>query len=84
MREKDIERKLKMEVGSHGGICWKFVSLGTAGVPDRIILMPKGKIFATESAEVLPGFQIRLLNEVVCIMIVSAKTAAIPVQFFPA
>ena len=48
MREKDIERKLKMEVSSHGGICWKFVSPGTAGVPDRIILMPKGKIAFVE------------------------------------
>ena len=48
MREKDIEQKLKMEVNLHDGICWKFVSPGTAGVPDRIILMPKGKIAFVE------------------------------------
>ena len=48
MREKEIEQKLKMEVNAHDGICWKFVSPGTAGVPDRIILMPKGKIAFVE------------------------------------
>jgi len=48
MREKEIEKKLKSEVNAHDGICWKFVSPGTAGVPDRIILMPKGKIAFVE------------------------------------
>ena len=48
MKEKDIEQKLKVQVNAHGGICWKFTSPGTAGVPDRIILMPKGKIAFVE------------------------------------
>ena len=48
MREKEIEQKLKVQVNAHDGICWKFVSPGTAGVPDRIILMPKGKIAFVE------------------------------------
>lgn len=39
MRECEIERKLVDTVKVKGGICWKFVSPGTAGVPDRIILI---------------------------------------------
>lgn len=43
MRESFIEEKLTKAVRQNGGVCWKFTSLGTAGVPDRIILMPKGR-----------------------------------------
>lgn len=48
MRERDIEEKLRKSVEAQGGICWKFVSPGTAGVPDRIILMPMGRIAFVE------------------------------------
>ena len=48
MRERDIEVKLRKSVEAQGGICWKFVSPGTAGVPDRIILMPMGRIAFVE------------------------------------
>lgn len=44
MREKDIEAKLVSAVRARGGACWKFVSPGTAGVPDRIVLMQSGRI----------------------------------------
>ncbi len=44
MREREIEQKLIDAVKAQGGVCWKFVSPGTAGVPDRIILMPMGRI----------------------------------------
>lgn len=37
MLEKQIERYLKEEVQSRGWLCWKFVSPGTTGVPDRIV-----------------------------------------------
>lgn len=37
MIEKDIEKALVSAVKSFDGVCWKFVSPGTAGVPDRII-----------------------------------------------
>ena len=43
MREKDIERKLVVEVKRHGGICPKWVSPGFDGMPDRIALLPGGK-----------------------------------------
>lgn len=44
MRENEIETKLVAAVKAVGGICWKFTSPGTAGVPDRIVLMPSGRI----------------------------------------
>ena len=37
MREKSIEEKLVAAVKVQGGVCWKFTSPGTAGVPDRIV-----------------------------------------------
>ena len=48
MREKVIEQKLTKAVRQNGGVCWKFTSPGTDGVPDRIILMPKGHIAFVE------------------------------------
>jgi hypothetical protein len=44
MREKVIEKKLEMEVKKRGGICPKFTSLGFDGMPDRLVLLPDGKI----------------------------------------
>lgn len=40
MRERDIETALVKYVKAAGGLCWKFVSPGMSGVPDRIVLMP--------------------------------------------
>ncbi|WP_312099031.1 VRR-NUC domain-containing protein [Corynebacterium dentalis] len=40
--EQKIEQKLAREVRKHGGLCLKFTSPGTAGMPDRLILMPGG------------------------------------------
>lgn len=48
MRESFIEEKLTKAVNQNGGVCWKFTSPGTAGVPDRIILMPEGRIAFVE------------------------------------
>lgn len=48
MRESFIEEKLTKTVKQNGGVCWKFTSPGTAGVPDRIILMPKGRFAFVE------------------------------------
>lgn len=44
MREKQIEQKLIKAVRSAGGIAPKFVSPGFDGMPDRMVLMPKGRI----------------------------------------
>ena len=48
MREKQIEKKLIMEVKKRGGICPKWVSPGFDGVPDRIVLLPYGKFAFVE------------------------------------
>ena len=44
MRERDLERYLIRCVKTMGGACYKFVSPGNAGVPDRIILLPNRDI----------------------------------------
>ena len=48
MLEKDIERRLRGEVKKIGGLCLKWESPGYTGVPDRIILLPGGRIFFAE------------------------------------
>lgn len=48
MLEKTIESKFKKAVESFGCRCLKFVSPGCAGVPDRIVLIPGGKICFVE------------------------------------
>lgn len=47
--EKDIERKLRKMVESHGGRCLKWVCPGWSGVPDRLILLPGGRIIFAET-----------------------------------
>lgn len=44
MREKIIEKKLAMEVKKRGGISPKFTSPSFDGMPDRLVLLPDGKI----------------------------------------
>ena len=43
MREKSIESQLIKEVKLRGGLCEKWNS-GTSGWPDRIVILPDGKI----------------------------------------
>ena len=60
MREREIERKLVSAVKSRGGICPKFVSPGFAGMPDRVVLLPHGKLGFVEVKR--PGEQPRPLQ----------------------
>jgi hypothetical protein len=46
--EKDLEKKLRLCVKRMGGIALKFVSPGVSGVPDRLVLMPNGRIYFVE------------------------------------
>ena len=48
MREKTLEALLVQTVKSMGGIAPKFVSPGFDGMPDRIVLLPHGKIAFVE------------------------------------
>lgn len=48
MCEKLIEQKLVQAVRKSGGLCLKFVSPNFDGMPDRLILLPGGKIAFAE------------------------------------
>ena len=47
--EKLIERKLVKLTAEAGGWCLKLLALHCAGLPDRICLMPGGKVFFVET-----------------------------------
>ena len=61
LRERDIERMLVRAVRKAGGICPKFVSPGWDGAPDRLILLPEGRIAFAELKA--PGQKLRPLQE---------------------
>lgn len=44
MREKVIEHALVMATRSKGGIAPKFTSPGFDGMPDRLVLLPRGRM----------------------------------------
>jgi len=48
MREKAIEQKFVAAVKAVGGLALKFTSPGFDGVPDRIVLLPGGKMAFVE------------------------------------
>ena len=48
MKESSIERRLVDGVKKVGGLALKFVSPGHAGVPDRIVLLPRGRLIFVE------------------------------------
>ena len=48
MRESAIERRLVTEAIKRGGLAPKFVSPGLDGVPDRLLLLPGGRLAFVE------------------------------------
>ena len=48
MKERAIEARLVRMVREMGGLCFKFVSPGNPGVPDRIVLLPGNRIVFVE------------------------------------
>lgn len=46
--EKHVEQILTKSVKARGGMALKFVSPNLSGVPDRIILLPQGKVAFAE------------------------------------
>ena len=48
MPQKEIEKKLTQMVKKAGGICPKLVSPGFDGMPDRMVLLPNGRICFVE------------------------------------
>lgn len=60
VREKSVEGKLVKAVKIMGGLAPKFVSPGLDGVPDRLVLLPGGKIAFIELKA--PGKELRPLQ----------------------
>lgn len=46
--ERDIERYLFKKVKREKGMCIKLNPVGMSGLPDRVVLLPLGKIFFIE------------------------------------
>ena len=61
--ENYYEQRLTRAVKMLGGLCWKFVSPGHSGVPDRIIILPGGAVLFVELKA--PGKKERLLQQVI-------------------
>ncbi|WP_353892923.1 VRR-NUC domain-containing protein [Proteinivorax hydrogeniformans] len=60
MKEREVELKLKKDVEGIGGFCLKFTSPGMAGMPDRLVLFPRGRLFFVELKA--PGEKLRPLQ----------------------
>lgn len=63
--ERDVERALVKGIEALGGKAFKFVSPGNAGVPDRLVCLPGGRIVFVELKEVggrLSAKQVRQID----------------------
>lgn len=74
MLEKELEEKLVDKIKQKGGRAYKFISPGNSGVPDRLVVLPGGKVgFAEmkrsplEKPTALQKSQIRFLNNLGCL-----------------
>ena len=61
MKEKNIEQKFLTAVKAVGGVAVKFVSPGLDGMPDRLALLPGGRMAFVEVKA--PGKKPRPLQE---------------------
>ena len=64
MRESKVENYLLDQCTNQGWPCWKFVSPGRVGVPDRVVLLPERKVAWVEvkgTGGVLSSAQRRLI-----------------------
>ena len=48
MREATIENRFRLAVKSRGGLSIKLVSVSMTGLPDRLNLLPGGRLFFSE------------------------------------
>jgi hypothetical protein len=48
VREGSIEKLLRTRVDESGGLCIKLSPVGYVGIPDRLVLMPGGRIAFVE------------------------------------
>ncbi len=72
MQEKELEEKFREKIKKAGGRAYKFVSPGNSGVPDRLVVLPGGRIGFVELKQqggkptALQGKQIRRLRDLGC------------------
>lgn len=72
MMERELEKKFCGMVAQAGGKAYKFVSPGNSGVPDRIVVLPGGRIGfvelkrAGENSRKLQQYQQRELERLGC------------------
>ena len=60
--ERDIEGKLVREVQERGGLCLKLDSSTKKGVQDRMLLLPRGRVFFVELKK--PGGRVSVVQKV--------------------
>ncbi len=71
-RERDVEKWLCNQVKKLGGHAYKFVSPGCDGVPDRIIILPGGRVYFVElktdkgQPSLIQEWQMRFLSDLGC------------------
>ena len=46
--ERDVESKLVRAVAERGGLCLKLDSSSKKGIQDRLVLLPRGRVFFIE------------------------------------
>lgn len=63
MREKEVEKTIVQETRKMGGLALKLTSPSSSGLPDRLLLFPKGKVLFVELKA--PGKKTRKLQDVV-------------------
>jgi Holliday junction resolvase len=61
MRERDVERYLVEKIRALGGRAYKWVSPSQRGVPDRLCVLPGGRVLAVEVKR--PGGKVTRLQE---------------------
>lgn len=61
VKEKEIECYFCTQITNLNGIPFKFVSPGNAGVPDRLVVLPKGLVIFVELKA--PGRKTRALQD---------------------
>ena len=63
IKERDVERYFKAQLEKRGALVFKFVSPGQTGVPDRVVLLPGGRVVFAEMKA--PGEKPRPLQRAV-------------------
>ena len=78
IRERDIEKAFSREARKRGVLCWKFVSPGVSGVPDRILVGDDASVVFIEFKR--PGEKLRPLQLRICQKLVDRGLSVIVID----